>query len=197
MRAGTTKRLLLGAAVTLSVVGFAGFAASRITPRRPARSSGRLLAVPAPVQQSFKRFSDSAGARLVDTLFKLGYHGGYSWDEKAGAVRPTLIVRTDSGTVADSVSGIYEGVLSMDFHHDVQEDAPSSVSLRFVNLRDSPKWILLTTDSFPEDPTAEVPLEAIRKHPRELHDAMLASFADHAEAFDFWKTLERKETTAP
>ena len=194
MRAGTTKSLLLGAIITLSV---AGFAALRFAPRRSGKPSGRLLPAPVAVQQAFRQFSDSAGTRLVDTLFKLGYHGGYSWDEKAGPVRPTLIVRTDSGSVADSVSGIYEGTISMDFHHDLQDDVPSSVSLRFVKLRASPKWILLTTDGYPEDPTPDIPLEAIRKHPRELHEAVLASFVDHADAFEFWKALEHKEPAAP
>ena len=144
------------------------------------------------MQQAFRRFADSAGARLVDTLFKLGYHGGYSWDEKAGAVRPNLVVHTDSGSVDDSTSGVYEATLSLDFHHDVEEQVPPSLSLRFVSFRDAPNWVLLTTDGLPEDPSPDLTLETIRRLPRELHDAMLAPFADHADAFDFWKAHERR-----
>ena len=191
MRSGMTTRLLLGAAI---VISGAGLAASRLTPRHPAEPNERRVPPPLAVQQSFRRFSEITGARLLDTLFKLGYHGGYSWDEKAGPVRPNLVVRTDSGTVDDSTRGVYEGILSLDFHHDVEEEVPPSLSLRFVSFRESPKWVLLTTDGLPEDPSAEMPLETIRKLPRDLHDAMRAPFADHADAFEFWKAHERKPT---
>ena len=189
MRAGTTWRWFVGAVISLSI---AGFAATRFTSRHSSAPAVRHLPPPFAVQQAFQRFSDSAGTRLVETLFKLGYHGGYSWDEKDGPVRANLVTRTDSGSVADSTSGVHEGILSLDFHHDVH-DVPPGLSLRFVNCCDSPKWILLTTDSYPEDPSPETPLETIRNLPRELHDAMLASFGDHADAFDFWKSQEHRQ----
>ena len=189
MRAGMMPRAVLGGVIFISL---AGFEASRLALRNSAAPAERRLPPSSAVRRAFSHFADSAGTRLVDTLFTLGYHGGYSWDEKSGPVRANLIVRADSGTVADSASGVSEGILSLDFHNDVHEDVPPELSLRFVHLRDSPKWILLTTDGLPEDPSPDMPLETLRKLPQELHNALLASFSDHAEAFDFWKLQEHR-----
>lgn len=194
MQVHPATRLLLGAVIFVSV---AGLAATRRKVRPAPVATERQLAAPLAVQQSFRAFSDGAGAHLTDTLFKLGFHGGYSWDEKGGPARPNLVTRTESATVTDSTRGVFEGTLSLDFHHDVHDEVPPVVSLRFVTQAGSPKWVLLTTDGYPEDPTPELPLDAIRKLPRELHAALLAPFVDHADAFDYWKARERGKTLTP
>ena len=194
MRVGGTSRVIV---VVVISIALAGVAATKRAPGRVGVAVERQIPPPLSVQQAFHRFSDDAGSKLLDTLFKLGYHGGYTWDEKNGPVRPNLVAHVESGTVADSARGVYEGILSLDLHHDVLEDVAPVVSLRFVNLRDSPNWVLLTTDTYPEDPSAETPLESIRQHPHELHDAILASFSDRADAFEFWKAQERKQPATP
>ena len=188
MRTGVTTRIVLAAVIFASL---GGVAASRLSHGRSRIMPGeRLVAAPLAVQHAFQRFSDSAGTRLLDTLFALGYHGGYAWDEKTGAVRANLIAATDSGSVADSVNGVYEGTMSLDLHHDTITDIPGSITLRFVSLRSSPHWVLLTTDGLPEDPSDDLPIEMLRKLPTDLHDAITASFALRADAFAYWKALE-------
>lgn len=188
MRVGMTARIVL---VVVIFASLGGVAAGRLTHASTRAVPGeRRVAVPRDVQQSFLQFSDSVGTHLLDTLFTLGYHGGYAWDEKGGAVRANMIVETDSGSVADSVNGVYEGTISLDLHHDTNIDIPGSISLRFVSLRSAPRWVLLTTDSLPEDPSDDLPIESLRKLPRDMHDAITASFAKRADAFAYWKALE-------
>lgn len=190
MRAGMTSRIALAAVIFASL---GGVAAGRLTHASNRAVPGeRRVATPVEVQRSFRRFSDSAGARLLDTLFALGYHGGYAWDEKSGAVRANMIAETDSGSVADSASGIYEGIISLDLHNDTNTEIPGSITLRFVSLRNAPRWVLLTTDGLPEDPSDELPIELLRKLPRDLHDGITASFANRADAFAYWKALETR-----
>ena len=55
-------------------------------------------------------------------------------------VRANLVAETDSGSVADSMGGIFEGIISLDLHHDVNSDVPGSISMRFVMLRKSGRW---------------------------------------------------------
>jgi hypothetical protein len=183
-----TSRIVLAAVIFASM---SGVAASRLKPAgRDVASDERRVAAPVDVQRSFRHFSDSAGARLLDTLFTLGYHGGYSWDEKSGAVRANLIAEADSGSVADSVSGVYEGIIALDLHHDIITDIPESISLRFARTRNAPQWVLLTTDGLPEDPSDDLPVESLRKLPEELHEGITASFPRRADAFAFWKALD-------
>ena len=194
MRAGVTSKIVLAALIFASLGGVAATRLTHVSSR--SRPGERLIAAPLAVQQSFRHFSDSAGARLLDTLFALGYHGGYSWDEKAGAVRANMLAETDSGSVADSVSGIYEGIISLDLHHDTIDDIPGSLTLRFVSLRNQPRWVLLTTDGLPEDPSDDLPIEMLRMLPRDLHDGISASFASHSDAFAYWKALEAQRAAA-
>ena len=194
MRMRSATRLVLGAVIFVAV---AGLAATRRKARQAPVATERQMPAPLAVQRTFKAFCDSTGARLADTLFKLGFHGGYSWDEKSGPVRPNLVPGTDSATVSDSTRGVFEGTLSLDFHHDVQAVVPPVVTLRFVTQRGTPKWVLLTTDSYPEDPTPELTLQAIRKLPAELHEAVLSQFLDHADAFEYWQALERGKALTP
>ncbi|CAN5322837.1 hypothetical protein BH09GEM1_BH09GEM1_33360 [soil metagenome] len=183
-----TLRVVLAAVIFASL---GGVAASRLIPGSSRVIPGeRLVGPPVAVQASFRRFSDSAGVRLLDTLFRLGYHGGYSWDEKSGAIRANLLAEPDSGSAADSVQGIYEGIISLDLHHDSITDIPGTLSLRFVNLRNSPRWVLLTTDGLPEDPSDTLPIESLQRLPHNLHNAITASFTDRADAFAYWKALE-------
>ena len=193
MRVGMTSRIVLAVVIFASL---GGVAAGRLTHARSRAVRGeRRIAVPRDVQRSFRQFSDSVGARMLDTLFALSYHGGYAWDEKSGAVRANMIAETDSGSVADSVQGVYEGIISLDLHHDTNTEMPGSVALRFVRLRSAPQWVLLTTDGLPEDPSDDLPIELLQKLPRDFHEAITASFAKRADAFAYWKALDVRAAT--
>ena len=163
-----------------------------LRPRQHNTTDVRSVPMPIAQQRAFQQFADSTGPFLLDTLFVAGFHGGYSWDEKSGPKLPNLIVRPERQTASDSAQGIFEGTFTLDFHHDTLQGVPSTVSLRFASVRGSPKWTLLTTDGFPEDVTPDIGPAVIQQMPAQLHAALRAAFADHAEAFDFWKSLETR-----
>ena len=156
----------------------------------------RTVVLPVAVQRAFQHFGDSVGPRLLDTLFALGYHGGYSWEEKGGARRPNLIVRSEMQSTADSTEGLYEGTFMLDFHHDSLSDVPATVILRFASVRDAPNWVLLTADGNPIDVTADLSAEAVRKMSPVLTAALMAPFADKIESYDWWRNQENKVRAA-
>ena len=187
-RSGVTSRVLLGALLATSVTGLLTI------PRAPRSGSpeARPIAPSVAVQRSFQHFADSLGTRLLDTLFALGYHGGYTWDETGGARRANLIVRSEWQTASDSVADVNEATLTLDFHHDSVGDVPPTVSLRFASARGAADWVLLTSDGYPEDQTQELSQEAIHNMPPALHDALQAPFANRIDSYDWWKNHESR-----
>lgn len=182
--------MVLGSALTIAVAGLVAMSG------RDKESLERGITPPVSVQRSFQAFADSTGKRLVDTLFALGYHGGYSWDEKTGPVRPNLIVRTELQSAKDSAANVYEGTLTLDFHHDSLSKLPPSASIRFSSTGDAAQWTLLTTDGFLIDPRPDLRLEFISGMPPALHAALRSVFAGRAEAFEYWNNLESVQRSA-
>lgn len=195
MRRHTRSRLLIGggAALLLVLAGYLTFAGTRASgkPQTP-----RTVVLPVAVQKAFQHFGDSVGPRLLDTLFALGYHGGYAWEEKTEAKRANLIVRSELQSSADSTEGLYEGTLTLDFHHDSLSDVPPTVVLRFASVRDAPNWVLLTAEGNPIDATADLNPETVRKMPPGLIEALMAPFTDRIEAYDWWRNQENKVRAA-
>lgn len=183
--------MILGSALTIAVAGLVAMSRSTKEPLE------RGVSAPVSVQRSFQAFADSTGKQLLDTLFALGFHGGYAWDEKRGAVRPNLIVRTELQSVKDSAANVYEGTMTLDFHHDSLSKLPPSASLRFGSTGDAAQWILLTTDGFLIDPSRDLRLEFISRMPGELHAALRSVFAGRAEAYDYWNNLEPAQRSQP
>ncbi|MDB4917999.1 MAG: hypothetical protein JWM95_5643 [Gemmatimonadetes bacterium] len=185
-----TRALIIGGAILLVVVATALVytnAGRRAKPQNP-----RTVVLPVNVQRAFQHFGDSIGPRLLDTLYALGFHGGYAWEEKSSSRRPDLIVRSELQSSADSTDGLYEGTLTLDFHHDSLSDVPLTVILRFASVRDASNWVLLTTEGSPLDATSDLTADAPRKLPAGLSDALMAPFADRIEAYDWWKNQENR-----
>lgn len=195
MRRHRRSRALVfgGAVLLLGAAGFIVYASNRGASKTQVP---RTAVLPAAVQRSFQHFGDSLGGHLLDTLYALGFHGGYTWDEKSGTRRPNLIVRSELQSVADSTEGLYEGTFTLDFHHDSLSDIPPTIVLRFASVHDAPNWVLLTTEGSPIDATSDLTPESLRKLPPGLNDALMAPFADRIEAYDWWRNQENKVRAA-
>lgn len=108
-------------------------------------------------------------------------------------VRANLVAETDSGSVADSMGGIFEGIISLDLHHDVNSDVPGSISMRFVMLRKSGRWCPSLPTAHPKT-RRTIPIERLRELPSDLHDAITfpsLTVQTHSHSGRGWKARTR------